>query len=150
MATPAELGARWLRTARGDLAAAGALLLAAAGALLKDERVPPRQAVYFARQAAEKGLKATIASDGTEPPLTHDLVALRRRAPQAVQDAMVGMDVLPLSLSALAARYPEIDDLPYELTDAHRFVDEATRIVDVVTSYLQRVDAAGDDHGRVL
>ena len=55
------------------------------------------------------------------------------------------MDVIPLSLSAVAARYPEIEDLPYELADALRFVDEATRIVHIVTSYLQRVGVAGDD-----
>ena len=72
VAMPPEAAVWWLRLALGDLAAARGLLLA--------EGVAPRQAAYLAQQAAEKALKATIALEGGEPPLTHDLIFLTASA----------------------------------------------------------------------
>jgi len=49
-----ETSVRWFRFALGDLAAAKAILA--------DDRLPSRDAAYLAQQAAEKALKATIAT----------------------------------------------------------------------------------------
>jgi HEPN domain-containing protein len=131
VATP-ETSARWYRFAIGDLAAARALLA--------NEQLPTRAAAYLAQQAAEKALKATIALDGTEPPWTHDLLLLRKRAPAEVRSAATDIDLMPLWTAASAGRYPEGDDPPYDRDEADRLVADATRVVDIVRRYL---DAAG-------
>lgn len=136
MAAP-EACARWFRFAIGDLAAADALLA--------NERLPIREAAFLAQQAAEKALKATIALDGTEPPWTHDLLLLRQRAPAEVRSAAAGIDLMPLWTAASAARYPEGDDPPYDRDEAQRLVADATQIIEIVRRYLDRagLDASG-------
>lgn len=129
MATPAEAAAWWLRTALGDLAAAHAIL--------QDDRLPPRLAAYLAQHAAEKALKATIALDGTEPPWTHDVVLLRQHAPRVVQVASTAIDVVRLSIATTAARYPEIEDPPYDPDEAERLVSDAAELIEVAKQYLE-------------
>jgi HEPN domain-containing protein len=73
LAVPARY---WLDLARGDLAAARAVSTNA--------DLPPRVAVGLAHQAAEKALKALIAFLGSDPPRSHDLVALAHRVGTAV------------------------------------------------------------------
>lgn len=137
MATPAEAAAWWLRTALGDLAAARAIL--------DDDRLPPRLVANLAHQAAEKALKATIAVDGTEPPWTHDVVLLRQHAPRVVQVESTAIDVVRLSIATTAARYPEIDDPPYDRDEAARLVSDAAQLVEVAKRYLE--DAGTDASG---
>lgn len=114
--------------------------LAAARALLADDRLPTREAAYLAQQAVEKAFKSTIALDGTEPPWTHDLLMLRQRAPEAVRNAAAGIDLIPLWSAASAARYPEGDDPPYDRDEVERLVSDAATIIEAVRRYL---DAAG-------
>lgn len=57
----------------GDLLALAREDLIAAEALDKDERVSDSSVGFHAQQAAEKALKAVLASRGLEFPFTHDL-----------------------------------------------------------------------------
>lgn len=102
--------------------------------------MPPRLAAYLAQLAAEKALKATIALDGTEPPWTHDVVLLRERAPQAVQVASSGIDIVRLSV-ATAARYPEPGDPPYSPDEASRLVSDASELVELAKELLEGAGA---------
>ena len=129
-----ETSVRWFRFALGDLAAAKAILA--------DDRLPSRDAAYLAQQAAEKALKATIALDGREPPWTHDLVFLRLRAPAVVQTATANIDLRPLWAAASASRYPDGDDPAFDLAEITALVADAAAIVSIVGRYL---DDAGLD-----
>ena len=112
----------------GDLVSARASLTAA--------EVPAREAAFMAHQAAEKALKATIMSIGTEPPWTHDLVGLQLRAPEAVRAATLHLDITSLSGAAVAARYPDPDDVPYDRDEVARFVATASEMIGVSRDYL--------------
>jgi HEPN domain-containing protein len=124
----------WLRTALGDLMGARAILIAA--------DVPAREAAFLAHQAAEKALKAAILSIGTEPPWTHDLLALRLRAPAAVQSRTLHLDIASLSAAAVAARDPDLDDPPYERDEVARFVAIASEVIDVSRAHLETTGLA--------
>ena len=136
-AMPPEPAAWWLRAALGDLAAARALMDVAG--------VPPRQAAYLAQQAAEKALKATIALQGGEPPLRHDLLFLLDRSPGAARLRDVGVDLVALSGAQTAARYPQLDDPPYEAAEVRQLVMDASRLVVAVQDYFDRLGLAGTD-----
>ncbi len=125
-----ESAAWWLRTALGDLLAA-TTLLATTG-------MPSRHAAYHAQQAAEKALKATIALDGGEPRMTHDLVFLLDQSPKDAGLGLVQVDVVALSGAQTAARHPDLDDLEYDAAAAADLVAEATRLVEAVQDYLER------------
>jgi HEPN domain-containing protein len=125
---PPDAAVWWLRLALGDLAAARQLLMA--------EGVAPRQVAYLAQQAAEKGLKATIALEGREPPLTHDLIFLIARCPQEVRQ--VDIDIAALSVAQTAARYPDPEDLPYDRDEAALLVTDATRLLGAVADHFNR------------
>ena len=132
-----EAAVWWLRTALGDLAAARALIDIA--------EVAPRQAAYLAQQAAEKALKATIAFEGKEPPLTHDLVFLLQRSPGEAGLRGLLVDIVALSGAQTVARYPELDDLPYEVEEAQQLVVDASRLVAAVQDHFDRLGLAGTD-----
>jgi len=132
---PTEAAVWWLRTALGDLAAAIALI--------DNAGVAPRQAAYLAQQAAEKAVKATIALQGIEPPYTHDLVFLLERSPREAALRRVLVDILALSGAQTVARYPELDDLPYELEEAQQMVADASRLVAAVQDHFDRLGLAG-------
>jgi len=134
-AMPPDAAAWWLRTALGDLAAARALLDVAA--------LAPRQAAYLAQQAAEKAFKATIALQGTEPPLTHDLLFLLERSPREAGLHSVPVDILALSSAQTATRYPQLDDPPYELDEAQQLIADAARLVVAVQDYFDRLGLGG-------
>jgi HEPN domain-containing protein len=132
---PPEAALWWLRTAIGDLAAARALLAVAA--------VAPRQAAYLAQQAAEKAFKATIALQGSEPPLTHDLLFLLERSPDEAGLRGVLVDIVALSGAQSVARYPQLDDPPYDVEEAEQLVADASRLVIAVQAYFDGLGLAG-------
>ena len=113
----------WLDLARGDLAAARIVSI--------DVNVPPRVAAGLAHQAAEKALKALIAFVGSDPPRSHDLVALANRATTSVLD--VGEDQLRALDDAYAeSRYPTYRGLEYDREEAIALVAVASTIVSQV------------------
>ena len=132
---PPEAALWWLRTAIGDLAAARALLSVAA--------VAPRQAAYLAQQAAEKALKATIALQGDEPPLTHDLLFLVQRSPDDAALRRVLVDIVALSGAQSVARHPQLDDPPYDLEEAEQLVADASRLRIAVQAYFDDLGLGG-------
>ena len=132
---PPEAAPWWLRTAIGDLAAARALLAVTA--------VAPRQAAYLAQQAAEKALKATIALQGDEPPLTHDLLFLVQRSPDDAALRRVLVDIVALSGAHSVARYPQLDDPPYDVEEAEQLVADASRLVIAVQAYFDDLGLGG-------
>ena len=132
---PPEAALWWLRTAIGDLAAARALLAVAA--------VAPRHAAYLAQQAAEKAFKATIALQGREPPLTHDLLLLLQRSPDDAALRGVLVDIVALSGAQAVARYPQLDEPPYDLEEAEGLVADASRLVIAVQAYFDGLGLGG-------
>jgi HEPN domain-containing protein len=118
---PAAVARHWLDLARGELAAAREISA--------NPRLPPRVAVGLAHQAAEKALKARIASLGSDPPRTHDLVDLARRIRWTTSldadDARLGA----LSDAYVESRYPTYHDVAYDRDEAAEFVAVATSIV---------------------
>jgi HEPN domain-containing protein len=136
-AMPPEAAVWWLRLALGDLAAARGLLIA--------DAVAPRQAAYLAQQAAEKALKATIALEGGEPPLTHDLIFLIAKCPQEAGLRQVEVDIVALSDAQTAARYPDPEDLPYDHDESELLVRDAARLLGAVGDHFNRRGLAGAD-----
>jgi HEPN domain-containing protein len=132
---PPEAALWWLRTAIGDLTAARALLAVAT--------VAPRQAAYLAQQAAEKAIKATIALQGREPPLTHDLLFLLERSPGEAGLRGAIVDIVALSSAHAAAHYPQPDEPPYDLDEADQLVADASRLVVSVRGYFDRLGLDG-------
>lgn len=134
-AMPTDAGTWWLRMALGDLAAARALLEA--------QGVAPRQAACLAQQAAEKALKACIALQGSEPPTTQDLLFLLQRAPGEASLRNLPIDLVALSGAQTAARYPDLDDPPYDRAEAGRLVEDAACLVAAVLHSFDRRGLAG-------
>lgn len=127
--TPADATLWWLRTALGDLQTAQVLLT--------NTSLAPRGAAQFAQQAAEKALKAAIASTGSEPTRTHDLVYLALRGGSEMQLALAPIDIAMLSAVLARSRYPARNDLPIGLDDATRWVDDAQRVVAVCARHCE-------------
>lgn len=119
----------WLRTALGDLQTAHVLL--------EDESLPPRGSAQFAQQAAEKALKAAIASAGSEPTWTHDLVYLALRCGSELQRALAPIDVAVLSAVLARSRYPGVSDPPIVRDEAIGWVADAQRIVGLVARHCE-------------
>lgn len=136
-AMPPDAATWWLRMALGDLAAARELMTA--------EGVAPPHVAYLAQQAAEKALKATFALEGTEPPLTHDLIFLLARCPQEARLRDVEVDIAALSVAQTAARYPDPEDLPYDHDEAGLLVRDAARLLGAVGDHFIRRGLAGTD-----
>jgi prepilin-type N-terminal cleavage/methylation domain-containing protein len=113
--------------------------------LLKAEEVAPRQVAFLAQQATEKALKATIALDGTEPPLTHDLIFLIAKCPQEAGLRQVKVNIVALSDAQTAARYPDPEDLPYDRDESELLVRDATRLLGAVGDHFNRRGLAGID-----
>ena len=128
MPTP-DVVAGWFKHALGDLRTARAIVA--------DEALPPRWAVFLAQQAAEKALKASIASSGPEPPWIDDLVRLRSLAPEPISVGTSSIALVALSVAVTAARCPDPDEPPYEHAEAARLVADAGRLVDIVAGYLR-------------
>ncbi len=111
----------WLDLARGDLAAARVLSAAA--------NVPPRVSAGLAQQAAEKALKALMASLGLEPPRSHDLVALAHRVGTAVSLGVSEDDLRALTDAHTESRYPDFRGLAHDEAEAGALVVIASSIV---------------------
>lgn len=123
-----DAAARWYSHALGDLRTAQAILV--------DPTLPPREAVFLAQQAAEKALKASITTTGSEPPWIHDLIRLRAQAPAPIAEASASIELVALSMAAAAARYPDVDDRAYDRDEALGLLADAARIVEIVAEHL--------------
>lgn len=117
-------GAEWLRYAEDDLAGAYRLLT--------DVHLPARLACFHAQQAAEKALKAALATAGTRIPRTHDLVALLMLSPVDVRTELAVVDLTMLDPWAVDARYP--GDIP----DAT--ADEASAVIEIAAAVVRIVN----------
>jgi HEPN domain-containing protein len=89
---------RWFRFAEDDLRTARACLV--------DADLPPRQACYFARQAAEKALKGCLIACLTEYPRSHDLDYLRNLLPPKWRVHASHPVLAELTEWLVEARYP--------------------------------------------
>ena len=110
---------RWLRHAEEDLTTAETLL--------RQPHVPPRQACWFAHQAAEKALKAVLIFLQTDFQRTHDLNVLRDLLPERWQLKTTLPNLKNLNRWAIEARYPEDGQDPTE-TDASTAVEHARAV----------------------
>ena len=118
---PNRSAAYWMEIARGDLAAAWCI----AG----DPGAPARIAANLAQQAAEKALKALIASSQGEPPRSHDLVRLAQLNTGGVR-LRVSTDELRLLTEAhVQGRYPDPIDPTYDQEQANALIAIATNVV---------------------
>jgi HEPN domain-containing protein len=111
----------WLDRARSDLAAARILAAAI--------EVTPRVAAGLAHQAAEKALKAAIASLGVDPPRSHDLVALAHRVVATMPLAATDAQLRVLTDAHGKSRYPEPGDLVYDRDEVAMLVELAASVV---------------------
>lgn len=127
MTTSTDATVWWLRIALGDLRTAQSLV--------KIGSIPARASGQFAQQAAEKALKAAIASTGSEPTRTHDLVYLTLRCRAELQLDVTSIDVAELSAVLARSRYPIAGDPPIERDEATRWVADAQRVVDLVARH---------------
>ena len=108
--------ARWLRYAEEDLTTAETLL--------RQPHVPPRQACWFAQQAAEKALKAVLIFLQIDFRRTHDLNVLRDMLPEDWQLKTALPNFRDLNRWAVQARYPDAVQEAME-TDASTAVEHA-------------------------
>ena len=118
----------WFRVALGDLLAARAVA--------NDGALPPRLASFLAQQAAEKALKAVIAFAGTDPPRTHNLVALSdelRTHGLAIGDAV---DLVWLTDGARSGRYPDAEEPVIERSEVAALLTSSQSILDIVRIHL--------------
>jgi len=120
----AEAAARWLELATEDLRV-GAHLAATPS-------LPPRSAAYFAHQAAEKALKAAAATDGAEPPRTHDLVRLAHLSRSTIADD----DLRILTDAHIQAQYPDPAAPAYDTATALALLETSSQVVAEVQGLL--------------
>ena len=125
--SPTDATSWWLRTALGDLAVAQALF--------EIDSLPARGPAQFAHQAAEKALKAAIASTGSVPVRTHDLVFLALRCGPELRRGLGSIDVAVLSAVLSRSRYPHASDPPIDRDDAARWIADAYEIVAVAARH---------------
>ena len=119
--------AAWFQIALGDLAGARKLAL--------DTELPPRLAATFAQQAAEKALKAVIASARVDPPKTHDLVLLALVVRGHGLSVPAGVDLALLGDALRSGRYPDPTEAPIGRSVAVDLVDAAQAVVDLVRTH---------------
>ena len=126
---PDPSAAYWIELARGDLVAARCI----AG----DPSAPARVAANLAQQAAEKALKAAIASAGGEPPRSHDLVRLAQLAAGVVSLSASADELRLLTDAHAQGRYPDPIDPMYGSEEARVLIAIATAVVTDATTALQ-------------
>ena len=118
---------RWFRFAEEDLRTAIACLA--------DEDVPPRQACFFAQQAAEKAFKGCLLACGTDYPRSHDLDYLRNLLPRNWRIHETHPILAELTEWLVEARYP--GDWPDATQrEARSAIDIATAVLAVLRSGL--------------
>ena len=111
--------ARWLRHAEEDLITAETLLV--------QSHVPPRQACWFAQQAAEKALKAVLIYLQIDFRRTHDLNVLRNLLPESWPLKTALPNLGDLNRWAVGARYPDDVQEPSK-ADAFETVKQARAV----------------------
>jgi HEPN domain-containing protein len=126
--SPLRAAAEWLTSAEEDLATAQ---------LVAEHGAPPRNAAFFAQQAAEKALKAMCAAIQTPVLRTHSLQALLAAiaavAPDFAQDWEAADDLTPF---AVEGRYPDTarpvyrEDVEMALTLATNLLAAAREWID--------------------
>lgn len=114
-------GQLWLRYSAEDLD------LAVYG--LTDKASRPRHVCWYAQQAAEKALKATLILEGKAFPSTHDLAALIDLLPETWPLRRTHIELAPLTQWAVGAMYPRDWGEATE-KDAKEAVDLARRVHD--------------------
>jgi HEPN domain-containing protein len=118
---------RWFRFAEEDLRTAIACLA--------DEDVPPRQACFFAQQAAEKAFKGCLIACGTDYPRSHDLDYLRNLLPRHWRIHEAHPVLAELTEWLVEARYP--GDWPDPTQgEARSAIEMATAVLAVLRSGL--------------
>ena len=118
---------RWFRFAEEDLRTAVACR--------DDDSLPPRQACYFAQQAAEKAFKACLIACGEEYPRSHDLDYLRNSLPPGWRIHKTHPVLAELTEWLVEARYP--GDWPDATEqEALSAIETATTVLSVLRSDL--------------
>lgn len=110
--------------------------LGSAELLLGSESQPPRQACFFAQQAAEKALKAALELEHNDYPRIHQLHELLL-LPSSWPLHELELNLKRLSALVIDARYPDVDKLPTRET-AVEAVADARLVVDAVVEEFQR------------
>ena len=118
----------WFRLALGDLGAARSVA--------SNVGLAPRIAASLAQQAAEKALKAAIAFAGTDPPRTHELMALSEELRTLGLEIDAAIDLVTLTDGVRSGRYPDSDEPGLERPDVAALVAAAQLILDVVRDHL--------------
>lgn len=107
----------------------------------------PWAVCFHAQQAAEKWLKAVIAAVGTEPPYTHNLVALKALLPPELDLPVTVEDLGALNPYAATTRYA-LSDVPDEpeptLEDARTAVAIAEAIGVAIRAWLDQAASSRD------
>lgn len=118
-----------LRFSREDLGAAEFLFQA--------DSQPPRQACFFAQQAAEKALKAALELEHDDYPHTHQLKELLNQLPSSWPTHALDLNLEWLSKLVTYSRYPGANTPP---TRAHAVeaVADARLIVEAVVEEFKR------------
>ena len=78
--------------------------MAVAQLMSSDNDIHTGERAFHSQQAAEKALKAAIASTGTDPEWIHNLVSLARELPPGWSAGASESDLSDLSRYAVAAR----------------------------------------------
>lgn len=113
---------RWLRFAGEDLSTAE---------LIVEQSKPPRQACFYAQQAAEKAIKAALIFLQLDFPYRHDLDYLRALLPDGWLLKENPPDLAELTAWAIRGRYP--GDLQEATEEQARTAAEQAREVLVTT-----------------
>ena len=105
--------------------------------LCASEIEPPRQACFFAQQAAEKALKAALELEHNDYPRIHELEELLPQLPPTWPAHELELNLDRLSRLVIDARYPGVDELPTR-AEAVEAVADARLIVDAIVAEFQR------------
>lgn len=141
MTQPIDQAVWWLRLAIGDLADARAIL--------GEPDAPIRGAACLAQQSAEKALKGAIESMGADPPRIHDLKQLAASIPLLFDGWSSPPDLTRLTAAAVTARYPDLDDPPFEFDEVERLIFDAAVVIDAVRAHFARLGIGAADLGAI-
>jgi HEPN domain-containing protein/predicted nucleotidyltransferase len=125
---PIENVREWLGYARHDAGVARRALTA--------DFMEPRDACYYAQQAAEKALKAALIFARIEPPRSHNLDELRDLLPRGWTVKQQYPELKTLTDWASTARYPDVPPEPGQ-GDAKVAVAQAEGVLDAILAELQ-------------
>jgi len=111
--------------------------LGTAERLCASEIEPPRQACFFAQQAAEKALKAALELEHHDYPRIHQLHELLPLLPSKWPLHEIELNLERLSKLVVDARYPDVDKLPTRAA-AVEAVADARLVVEAVVEEFQK------------